>query len=407
MNDGIPKDEYLGQAIKLKYPSIDVLAKRMFEIGTQARQFKIDMIRAFRQIPTDPALWRLIGMWWTKKFYFDCMSPIGLRSAALFCQQTTNSLRYVMEVWGFFLMDYLDDLIGSEHESKVWHAFNALMQLLTDLRVGISADKTVEPTHAIEALGIWMDAELQIMSVTAERLEEIMTLLEKWRSMETCSLKQLQSLVGKLQFIAKCVHPGRVFIARLLNMMKGMKDNKQYLLTDEAREDVKWWYCFLLKFNGISLLWLIGDQEPDQSLASDACLTGCGAICGDEYFHAMFSSRVDKEATNIANKELLTVLVALRIWKHRLQGKRVVINCDNQASVACLNHGRARDVYMQKCLRAISMIGALNQFWVKAVFRWFKFTLKPPYSITHGELRLAIWDTSFWTFWLKFGHKGP
>ena len=36
-----------------------------------------------------------------------------------------------------------------------------------------------------------------------------------------------------------------------------------------------------------------------------------------------------------------------------------------------------------------------------------KFTLKPPYSIAHDNLRLAIWDTSFWTFWLKFGHKGP
>ena len=44
---------------------------------------------------------------------------------------------------------------------------------------------------------------------------------------------------------------------------------------------------------------------------------------------------------------------------------------------------------------------------VVAVFRWFKFTLKPPYSIARGKLRLAIWDTSFWTFWLKFGHKGP
>ena len=41
------------------------------------------------------------------------------------------------------------------------------------------------------------------------------------------------------------------------------------------------------------------------------------------------------------------------------------------------------------------------------IFRWFKFTLKPPYSIAHDKLRLAIWDTSFWTFWLKFGHKGP
>ena len=41
------------------------------------------------------------------------------------------------------------------------------------------------------------------------------------------------------------------------------------------------------------------------------------------------------------------------------------------------------------------------------IFRWFKFTLKPPYSITDGKLWLAIWDTSFWTFLLKFGHKGP
>ena len=41
------------------------------------------------------------------------------------------------------------------------------------------------------------------------------------------------------------------------------------------------------------------------------------------------------------------------------------------------------------------------------VFRWFKFTLKPPYSIVHDNLQLALWDTSFWTFWLKFGHKGP
>ena len=41
------------------------------------------------------------------------------------------------------------------------------------------------------------------------------------------------------------------------------------------------------------------------------------------------------------------------------------------------------------------------------IFRWFKFTLKPPYSIMHGKLRLAIWDTSFWTFLVKFGHKGP
>ena len=31
-------------------------------------------------------------------------------------------------------------------------------------------------------------------------------------------------------------------------------------------------------------------------------------------------------------------------------------------------------------------------------FRWFKFTLKPPYSIAQDKLKLAIWDTSFLNF---------
>ena len=39
------------------------------------------------------------------------------------------------------------------------------------------------------------------------------------------------------------------------------------------------------------------------------------------------------------------------------------------------------------------------------VVRWFKFTLKPPNSITSGNLLSAIWDTSHWNFFVKFGLK--
>ena len=39
------------------------------------------------------------------------------------------------------------------------------------------------------------------------------------------------------------------------------------------------------------------------------------------------------------------------------------------------------------------------------LFRWFKFTLKPPYTVAHGNFLLAIWDTSHWTSFVKFGLK--
>ena len=42
---------------------------------------------------------------------------------------------------------------------------------------------------------------------------------------------------------------------------------------------------------------------------------------------------------------------------------------------------------------------------VTLAFRWFKFTLKPPNSVMHGNLLWAIWDTSHWNFLVKFGLK--
>ena len=55
-------------------------------------------------------------------------------------------------------------------------------------------------------------------------------------------------------------------------------------------------------------------------------------------------------------------------------------------------------------------LGASSHFQLKVccldlLFRWFKFTLKPPYTVVHGNLLSAIWDTSHWTFFVKFGLK--
>ena len=41
------------------------------------------------------------------------------------------------------------------------------------------------------------------------------------------------------------------------------------------------------------------------------------------------------------------------------------------------------------------------------LFRWFKFTLKPPNSMARGNFFSAIWDTSHWNFFVKFGLKTP
>ena len=39
------------------------------------------------------------------------------------------------------------------------------------------------------------------------------------------------------------------------------------------------------------------------------------------------------------------------------------------------------------------------------IFRWFKFTLKPPYTVAIGNFFSAIWDTFLWHYFVKFGLK--
>ena len=40
-------------------------------------------------------------------------------------------------------------------------------------------------------------------------------------------------------------------------------------------------------------------------------------------------------------------------------------------------------------------------------FRWFKFILKPPNNLVIENFFLALWNTSHWNFFVKFGLKTP
>ena len=56
------------------------------------------------------------------------------------------------------------------------------------------------------------------MSITIphEKLTEILEECKVWSSRTSAMKKQLQSIAGKLQHIAKCVRPGRSFVNRVL-----------------------------------------------------------------------------------------------------------------------------------------------------------------------------------------------
>ena len=85
VNDGISKDSYLDQSFKLRLPGIDRLVEFINAKGRGCHIFKKDLRRAYRQIPIDPADYRLLGMCIDGSIYFHTSLPFGLRSATLIC----------------------------------------------------------------------------------------------------------------------------------------------------------------------------------------------------------------------------------------------------------------------------------------------------------------------------------
>ena len=51
VNDGVPKNSYLGWEAKLTFPNVDDFAFRIHQLGPNCMIFKIDLSRYFRQLP--------------------------------------------------------------------------------------------------------------------------------------------------------------------------------------------------------------------------------------------------------------------------------------------------------------------------------------------------------------------
>ena len=156
------------------------------------------------------------------------------------------------------------------------------------------------------------------LSVSSEHLCEIEQLLEKWLTKRTATKTALQSLVGKLVFVSKCIRQSRVFIARILALLGKVRHNHHHAnLTTEFRKDLVWWRRFLWEYNGVSMTNIAQWSSPDEVFSTDACLAGCGGVCDGQYFHVVFPPFISAQTLDISSLELLTIVVALKLWGAR------------------------------------------------------------------------------------------
>ena len=126
------------------------------------------------------------------------------------------------------------------------------------------------------------------------------------------------------------------------------------------RSDILWWKHFLDHYNGISVIPTNITVSNPELFACDSCLSACGAICFGEYFHAQFPSFIVQQNLNINQLKLLTIVVSLKLWHHKLCGLSLEILTDNQTSAHTLNHQHSTDSFTQCCIRELWLLLALH-----------------------------------------------
>jgi len=282
--------------------------------------------------------------------------------------KATSAVTHFMAFNGIQVCAYLDDFAGVSPPSTANKDFLFLGEMLSNLGLEEATSKSIEPSTRMEFLGIVFDSVKMTIEVSISRVQEINNLLQTWYIKRSASKRDLQSLIGKLQFVAKCVVPGRLFISRILDLLRGLKQPQhRRRLTAEFRKDIGWWLKFLSHFNGVSIMldqqWL----SPDSVVSTDACLKGGGGWLEGEFFSTEFPSWLLALDWHINSLELLTLLLALRLWCPLFRGKKILIYCDNSASVIVLNSGRGKDKTMLMLLREIALLCAENECMIKAV----------------------------------------
>ena len=156
-------------------------------------------------------------------------------------------------------------------------------------------------------IGVLFNTETVAIEVTPERLNELRLLLKEWLFEEQAPIKEIQSLLGKLNFVAACVKPGRIFISRMLKWLYS-KDLQKYHIPPYVKKDILWWYIM-----GYLCFMRSGVNQMFKIFSFDSCLEGCGGFWQGMFFHSSFPENFKRSKYDINILEFFSIIICLKL----------------------------------------------------------------------------------------------
>ncbi|XP_053395078.1 uncharacterized protein LOC123524041 isoform X1 [Mercenaria mercenaria] len=353
VNSMIPKEN---STVTLE--TFDHVSALVLQSGRNSLVSKVDIEEAFRIVPITPLDYNKLGFTFQGRYYFDTVLPMGASSSVAIFESLAQSIQWILQNKCNVskVSHIIDDFIfvGAPDSSECKIALDAFISLASDIGIPIKHDKTVMPTTQIVVHGIHIDTSTLMASLPDEKVTTLQQILFSCKKKRKVTLKQLQSVIGHLNFACKVIKPGRCFLRRLHDLTVGKTKGYHYIkLTKDSRADLDLWYTFLQKYNGCTLL--TNDRFVSSvtlKLHSDAASTkGFACTHLTSWTFGAFPNEVKGHHINIL--ELYPIALAVFLFGHQWENKNVCFVCDNLAVVYCLNKQTSKDSTMMKLIRII------------------------------------------------------
>ena len=229
MNVGIDKNSYLNSDFALQFPTVDRIISELKKVSMGAHLFKIYISRVFRHIKVDPVDSDRLGLHWGTH-YVDMCLPFGSHHGMQIFQRISDTIRFIIHQRGHRVMNYIDDFFG----------------------VGMPCDARHALYSVLEMLGLSMSEE-KSQEIDYSRHKSCLFRRHFWKSRSYCSRRQLQSLLGHLLYVQKCVKPAHYFVNRMLDLLRTNYDQDKIKITQDFKHDLRWFSRFLEAYNSVSI----------------------------------------------------------------------------------------------------------------------------------------------------------
>ena len=116
-----------------------------------------------------------------------------------------------------FVIHYLHDflLLGCPGSEECATALEKLQGVFHGLSLPVAPDKLEGLTTKLVFLEFELDTVATEVRLPTHKLEEVKELVRHWQARKSCTMKELESLTGKLSHAAQVVQPGKIFLRRM------------------------------------------------------------------------------------------------------------------------------------------------------------------------------------------------